>query len=46
MDVMEDEFVDVSEWVPPTDAEKKVHEARRERTDKISALMGKYLLKG
>jgi hypothetical protein len=34
------------EWVPPSEAEMKVIEARRERTDKISQLMGEYLLKG
>lgn len=35
-----------SEWRPPTDAERKVLEARRERSDKISKLMSQYLLKG
>ncbi|XP_038158987.1 protein ZNRD2 [Cyprinodon tularosa] len=34
------------EWEPPTDAEMKVIQARRERQDKISKLMGDYLLKG
>ena len=34
------------EWVPPTAAEQKVINARRERSDKISKLMGNYLLKG
>lgn len=38
----EDDF----EWEPPTDAEMKVIQARRERQDKISKLMGGYLLKG
>lgn len=33
-------------WTPPTDAEMKVILARRERSDKISKLMGEYLLKG
>ncbi|XP_072887412.1 protein ZNRD2 [Hemitrygon akajei] len=33
-------------WTPPTAAEMKVIEARRERQDKISKLMGDYLLKG
>ncbi|XP_069750073.1 protein ZNRD2 isoform X2 [Narcine bancroftii] len=33
-------------WTPPTEAEMKVIEARRERQDKISKLMGDYLLKG
>ncbi|XP_051900993.1 protein ZNRD2 [Pristis pectinata] len=33
-------------WKPPTEAEMKVIEARRERHDKISKLMGDYLLKG
>lgn len=34
------------EWVPPSEAEMKVIQARRERSDKISQLMGEYLLKG
>merc|ERR1711997_755447 len=34
------------EWVPPTEAEQKVINARRERSDKISKLMGDYMLKG
>ena len=34
------------EWRPPSEAEKKVIAARRERSDKISQLMGGYLLKG
>ncbi|KAJ3589367.1 hypothetical protein NHX12_010212 [Muraenolepis orangiensis] len=34
------------EWEPPTAAEMKVIEARRERQDKISKIMGAYLLKG
>ena len=34
------------EWEPPTAAEMKVIEARRERQDKISKIMGDYLLKG
>lgn len=34
------------EWTPPTEAEMKVLAARRERSDKISKLMGDYLLKG
>jgi uncharacterized Zn finger protein (UPF0148 family) len=34
------------EWKPPTKAESKVLEARRERQDKISKLLGEYLLKG
>ncbi|XP_018548046.1 protein ZNRD2 [Lates calcarifer] len=33
-------------WEPPTEAEMKVIQARRERQDKISKLMGDYLLKG
>lgn len=33
-------------WKPPTEAELKVLEARRERMDKISGIMGDYLLKG
>uniref|UniRef100_H3DLK2 Zinc ribbon domain containing 2 n=1 Tax=Tetraodon nigroviridis TaxID=99883 RepID=H3DLK2_TETNG len=34
------------EWEPPTEAEMKVIQARRERQDQISKLMGDYLLKG
>lgn len=34
------------EWKPPTEAERKVALARRERSDKISKLMAGYLLKG
>ena len=35
-----------SEWAPPSEAEQKVINARRERSDKISKLMSEYLLKG
>jgi len=35
-----------SEWAPPSEAELKVINARRERSDKISKLMSEYLLKG
>ncbi|XP_062609466.1 protein ZNRD2-like [Saccostrea cucullata] len=34
------------QWQPPSEAEMKILEARRERSDKISKLMGDYLLKG
>lgn len=34
------------EWEPPSEAELKVIQARRERQDKISKLMSQYLLKG
>jgi len=34
------------EWIPPTEQELKVLAARRERSDKISKLMGDYMLKG
>jgi len=34
------------EWTPPSEAEMKVLQAKRERSDKISKLMGDYLLKG
>lgn len=34
------------EWTPPSEAEMKVIQAKRERADKISNLMGSYLLKG
>ncbi|XP_066108126.1 protein ZNRD2 isoform X2 [Saccopteryx bilineata] len=38
--------VDDCSWEPPTEAETKVLQARRERQDRISALMGDYLLRG
>lgn len=38
--------MDDGSWRPPTDAELKVLEARRERQDKISMIMGDYLLRG
>ncbi|KAJ8308340.1 hypothetical protein KUTeg_013214 [Tegillarca granosa] len=34
------------EWQPPSEAEMKIIQARRERSDKISKIMGDYLLKG
>lgn len=34
------------EWVPPTPAEMKIIEAKRERNNQISRLMGEYMLKG
>jgi len=37
---------DNDDWQPPTEAEMKVIQARRERSDKISKIMGQYLLKG
>ncbi|XP_067939134.1 protein ZNRD2-like [Watersipora subatra] len=37
---------DADDWKPPTEAEMKVLSARRERQDKISQIMGQYLLKG
>ncbi|XP_045163837.2 protein ZNRD2-like [Mercenaria mercenaria] len=39
---MDDEY----EWQPPSEAEMKIIQARRERSDKISKLMGDYMLKG
>lgn len=33
-------------WEPPSEAETKVLQARRERQDRISRLMGDYLLRG
>ena len=36
----------MDDWKPPTEAEMKVLNARRERQEKISQLMGQYLLKG
>ena len=42
-----DDFEDADlEWVPPSEAEQKIINARRERSDKISKVMGTYLLKG
>ncbi|XP_052058473.1 protein ZNRD2-like isoform X1 [Mytilus californianus] len=38
--------LDDYEWQPPTEAERKIIQARRERSDKISSIMGEYLLKG
>ena len=48
MNEMSEDHDDASdlEWVPPTAAEQKVINARRERSDKISKLMGNYLLRG
>ena len=37
---------DCGDWKPPTEAEMKILEARRQRQDQISRLMGEYLLKG
>lgn len=37
---------DACSWQPPTEAETKVLQARRERQDRISRLMGDYLLRG
>ena len=34
------------DWAPPTEAQMKVIQAKLERSDKISKLMGDYLLKG
>lgn len=39
-------FPDDYEWQPPTEAEMKIIQARRERSNRISKLMGDYLLKG
>ena len=33
------------EWTPPTEVEMKVLQVKRERSDKISKIMGDYLLK-
>lgn len=43
---MENGAIDYEDWCPPSEAELKIIEARRERQDKISKLMGDYLLKG
>eukprot|EP00092_Neocalanus_flemingeri_P023741 GFUD01025752.1.p1 GENE.GFUD01025752.1~~GFUD01025752.1.p1 ORF type:complete len:254 (+),score=58.43 GFUD01025752.1:52-813(+) len=40
------EMSEDEEWTPPSEAEMKVLQAKRERSDKISKLMGDYLLKG
>lgn len=34
------------DWTPPTEAELKIIQAKRERSDKISTIMASYLLKG
>lgn len=33
-------------WKPPTESEMKIIQARRDRSDRISKVMGTYLLKG
>ena len=33
-------------WQPPSEGELKIMQARRERQDRISKVMGQYLLKG
>lgn len=35
-----------TDWKPPTEAELKVLEAKQERNNQISRLMGEYMLKG
>lgn len=35
-----------AQWEPPTEAEMKIIQARRDRQDKISSITGEYLLKG
>ena len=34
------------DWVPPSEAEMKILAAKRDRSNKISSLMGRYMLKG
>ncbi|KAK7459691.1 hypothetical protein BaRGS_00038963 [Batillaria attramentaria] len=34
------------EWEPPSEAQMKLVQARRERSDRVAKLMGDYLLKG
>ena len=36
----------MGDWVPPSEAEMKAIEARRERNNEISRLMASYMLKG
>jgi len=43
---MSGNYDDDEEWQPPTESQMKVLAAKRERSDKISKLMGDYLLKG
>jgi len=43
---MSGNYDDDDDWHPPTESEMKVLAAKRERSDKISKLMGDYLLKG
>ncbi|BFZ11663.1 hypothetical protein BsWGS_14701 [Bradybaena similaris] len=38
--------MDFEDWQPPTEAEMKLIQTRRERSDKISKIMSGYLLKG
>ncbi|XP_039248563.2 protein ZNRD2-like [Styela clava] len=40
------ENIDDDDWTPPTAAEMKIIEARQERSNQISKLMGSYMLKG
>jgi uncharacterized Zn finger protein (UPF0148 family) len=44
--LQESKMSDEEDWTPPSEAEMKVLQAKRERSDKISKLMGDYLLKG
>ncbi|XP_065564937.1 protein ZNRD2-like isoform X2 [Artemia franciscana] len=37
---------DEADWHPPSEVEEKIRRARRDRSDRISNLMGQYLLKG
>lgn len=38
--------LDDDPWSPPSEAEMKIIQAKRERSDKISKIIGQYLLKG
>ena len=34
------------DWTPPSAAEMEVMKQKRKRSDRVSALMGQYMLKG
>ncbi|CAG5088704.1 Oidioi.mRNA.OKI2018_I69.PAR.g11939.t1.cds [Oikopleura dioica] len=38
--------MDDSDWTPPSEAELEILKQKRKRSDRVSALMGQYMLKG
>ena len=42
----DDEYDNDDDWTPPTEAELKEMADRRARSDKVSKVMGQYMLKG